>query len=68
MTLGALGQYLKRTDPAFSPKTYGYSGLLDMIKTYDLLTAKQEEGGHWTVSLVTKSESQEEQTDEAALG
>ena len=66
VTLNALGQYLKRTDPAFSPKTYGHSGLLEMIKTYDLLAAKQEEGGRWTVSLVTKSESQEEQIDEGA--
>lgn len=55
VSLNALGQYLKRTDPAFSPKSYGHSGLLDMIKAYDLLTAKQE-GGHWTVSLVPKVE------------
>lgn len=39
VALGALGQYLKRTDAAFSLKTYGHSGLLDMIKTYDLLTS-----------------------------
>jgi uncharacterized protein (TIGR00288 family) len=31
--LGALGVYLKRTDPAFSPKLYGHSGLLEMLKT-----------------------------------
>jgi uncharacterized protein (TIGR00288 family) len=54
--LGLLGQYLKRTDPAFSPKVYGHSGLLDMIETYDLLKAQQEEGGHWTVRLATKGE------------
>jgi uncharacterized protein (TIGR00288 family) len=47
--LGALGQYLKRTDPGFSPSVYGHSGLLDMIKTYDLLVWKKEEGGHYTV-------------------
>jgi hypothetical protein len=29
--LGGLRLYLKRTDPAFSPQTYGHSGLLDMI-------------------------------------
>ena len=46
-----LGQYLKRTDPGFSPATYGHSGLLDMLKTYDLLTLKKEEGGHYTVGL-----------------
>ena len=49
--LGPLGNYLKRTDPAFSPKVYGHSGLLDMVRTYDLLTAQQEVGGHWSVWL-----------------
>ena len=49
--LGALGQYLKRTDPGFSPMTYGHSGLPDMLKTYDLLALKKEDGGHYTVSL-----------------
>jgi uncharacterized protein (TIGR00288 family) len=51
--LGALGQYLKRTDPAFSPKLYGHSGLLDMVQTYDLLSVRHEDGGHW-VSLATR--------------
>jgi len=55
--LGALGQYLKRTDPAFSPTIYGHSGLLDMLKTYDLLALKKAEGGHYTVGLNTKSEA-----------
>lgn len=54
VTVSALGSYLKRTDPAFSPKTYGHSGLLDMIKTYDLLLSQQEEGGHWSVRLAPK--------------
>lgn len=49
--LGGLGQYLKRTDPAFSPQTYGHAGLLDMLRTYDLLTLQQEAGGHWSVKL-----------------
>lgn len=49
--LSPLGQYLRRTDPAFSTKTYGHSGLLDMLKTYDLLETKQETAGHWTVGL-----------------
>lgn len=49
--LGTLGSYLRRADPAFSPQTYGHSGLLSMLKTYDLLNLKQEQGGHWTVSL-----------------
>lgn len=53
--LGPLGQYLKRTDPGFSPTAYGHSGLLDMLKTYDLLALKKEDGGHWTVGLHAKN-------------
>ncbi|MCY1376668.1 hypothetical protein D9M68_927250 [compost metagenome] len=49
--VGSLGSYLRRTDPAFSPQTYGHSGLLSMLKTYDLLGLRQEAGGHWTVAL-----------------
>lgn len=55
--LGPLGAYLKRTDPAFSPQVYGHSGLLDMIRTYDLLIAHQEPGNHWSVRLTPKQES-----------
>lgn len=49
VTLGALGSYMKRMDPAFSPQIYGHSGLLNMVKTYDLLSLQQELGGHWSV-------------------
>jgi uncharacterized protein (TIGR00288 family) len=55
--LGALGQYLKRTDPAFSPQTYGHSGLLDMVRTYELLALQQEAGGNWTVRLAPLHEA-----------
>lgn len=58
VAMGALGNYLRRTDPAFSPKNYGHSGLLDMIKTYDLLVSVQEQGGHWNVMLAPKEEQQ----------
>jgi uncharacterized protein (TIGR00288 family) len=51
VNLGPLGQYLKRTDPAFSPQSFGHSGLLDMLRTYDLLTLQQEPGGQWTVRI-----------------
>lgn len=54
--LGPLGAYLKRTDPAFSPQTYGHSGLLDMIRTYDLLIAHHEPGNHWSVKVGQKQE------------
>lgn len=60
VTVSALGSYLKRTDPAFSPQTYGHSGLLDMIKTYDLLVSQQEQGGHWSVRLAPKDNGDHE--------
>ena len=55
--LGLLGQYLKRTDPGFSPTIYGHSGLLDMVKTYELLVLKKVEGADWTVGLAPKNEA-----------
>lgn len=55
--LATLGQYLKRTDPGFSPASYGHSGLLDMLKSYDLLALKKAEGGHYTVGLNQSSEN-----------
>jgi uncharacterized protein (TIGR00288 family) len=57
--LGALGQYLKRTDPGFSPTIYGHSGLLDMVKTYELLVLKKIEGADWTVGLAPKNDISE---------
>lgn len=45
--LGALGQYLKRTDPAFSPKAFGHSDLLDMVQTYTDLVTVKDGGGYW---------------------
>ncbi|MFT4179757.1 MAG: NYN domain-containing protein [Thermomonas sp.] len=51
VTLSALGNYLRRTDPGFTPDAYGYSGLLEMLRTYDLLQLTQEPGSHWTVKL-----------------
>jgi uncharacterized protein (TIGR00288 family) len=54
--LGALGSYLKRMDPAFSPQADGHSGLLNMVKTYDLLALQQEAGGHWAVMKAPSGE------------
>lgn len=65
VSLSALGQYLKRTDPAFSPNAYGHSGLLDMTRTYDLLHLVQEHGGHWNVGLAAKDEDNAENTAHA---
>lgn len=55
--MGPLGAYLKRMDPGFSPQTYGHSGLLDMVRTYDLLNTHKEPGGHWSVKLAPTKES-----------
>ena len=55
--LGALGQYLKRTDPGFSPKAYGHAALSDMVRCYPDLILTQEPGsGHW-VCLKPKSDA-----------
>jgi uncharacterized protein (TIGR00288 family) len=51
VSLSGLGSYLRRTDPSFIPSSYGHSGLLDMLRTYDLLHLHQGGGGHWTVQL-----------------
>lgn len=61
VSVGGLGSYLKRTNPAFSPQSYGHSGLMDMIKTYDLLVPNLEPGGHWCVRLAPKPETKFEQ-------
>jgi uncharacterized protein (TIGR00288 family) len=45
--LGALGQYLKRTDPAFSAKLYGHAMLSDMVRAYPDLVVTQEAGTLW---------------------
>lgn len=55
VSLSALGNYLRRTDPAFTPGAYGFSGMLEMLRTYDLLKLAQEPGGHWTVQLAPAS-------------
>lgn len=56
--LGALGQYLKRTDPGFSPKSFGHSSLSEMVRSYPDLDLTQENGGSsiW-VSPKSKSEA-----------
>lgn len=54
--LGALGEYLKRTDPSFSPKVYGHAALSDMVRTYpDLVMTQNATTGYW-VSLKPKKE------------
>ena len=55
VAISLLGSYLKRTDPSFSPKKYGHASLLQMVKTYDLLTLKQGAGDHWFVQVAGSS-------------
>lgn len=56
--LGALGQYMRRTNPGFSPQQFGHSGLLGMIRTYPELATRKEGGSHW-VQLKEKAEREE---------
>jgi uncharacterized protein (TIGR00288 family) len=46
--LGALGQYMKRTDPGFTPKAYGHANLTDMVRLYpEFRLILNSAGGHW---------------------
>lgn len=65
--LSTLGQYLRRTNPEFSPAAFGYSGLLEMLKSYDLLSLKKEEGGHSTVRLANGPGQGGEQSASASV-
>ena len=57
ISLSELGEYLKRTDPSFSPQAYGHGGLLKMVRAYDLLAVRQEEDGTFWVSAIPEDES-----------
>lgn len=57
--LGALGQYLKRTDPGFSPKAFGHAALSDMVRTYPDLVMNQQNGTGFWVSLKPKADAAE---------
>ncbi|MCL2153959.1 MAG: NYN domain-containing protein [Oscillospiraceae bacterium] len=59
ISLSELGQYLKRTDPSFSPKSYGHNGLHNMVKAYDLLTVKQDKDGAIWVSAIPEEDDKE---------
>ncbi len=53
VSISALGSYLKRADPSFTPKKYGHATLLNMLKTYDLLKLQQGAGEHWYVQVAS---------------
>jgi uncharacterized protein (TIGR00288 family) len=45
--LGGLGNYLRRSDPSFTPKKYGHTGLLEMVETYPDLQIRNQGLAHW---------------------
>jgi uncharacterized protein (TIGR00288 family) len=45
--LGALGQFLKRTDPAFTSKSFGHAGLLSLVKSDSRLFVFSKDGGSY---------------------
>ncbi|MBT9159839.1 MAG: hypothetical protein DDT26_01108 [Dehalococcoidia bacterium] len=46
--MAQLGQYLKRTDPSFSPKRFGYGTLSELVKAYSKLSVtKDPASGMW---------------------
>lgn len=49
--LGALGQYMKRTNPSFAPKVYGHSTLSDMVRCYPDMVLTQGQGNGFWVNL-----------------
>ncbi|HEY1396401.1 NYN domain-containing protein [Roseateles sp.] len=53
--VGGLGSYLRRKDPGFTPRTFGQSGLVNVLKIDPLLDVRQEPGGHWTVALAASN-------------
>ena len=62
--LTKLGQRLKDDNPLFSPKDYGHSGLLQMIRTYDLLCVEPDDRGRWVVRPVHAAHDSELQGED----
>lgn len=53
--LGALGQYMKRTNPSFAPKVYGHSTLSAMVQCYpELVFSQRDKNGAWVSLKVTE--------------
>jgi len=48
VNLSSVNGYLKRTDPGFDPKRYGFSRFRDLVKAHPRLEARQE-GSQWWV-------------------
>lgn len=53
--LGALGQYMRRSDPGFSAKKYGHSRLTEMVVAYPDLVTRKDGRGHWVQTRPTPS-------------
>jgi uncharacterized protein (TIGR00288 family) len=48
VNLSSVNGFLKRTDPGFDPKRYGFSRFRDLMKAHPLLEARQD-GNQWLV-------------------
>lgn len=55
--LGVLGQYLKRTDPGFSPKAHGGSTLSDVVRNDPSLKLVADGGSLWVSPRSTAAEA-----------
>jgi hypothetical protein len=55
VTLNAVAEHIRLTQPTFKPGAYGHAKLVTMLKTYPLLKTHQDSKGHWTVSLAPKN-------------
>jgi predicted nuclease of predicted toxin-antitoxin system len=62
--LGALGQFLKRTDPAFTPKTFGHSGWLALVKSDSRFFVFDKDGGSYVSLRSTVTQEIKELLDE----
>lgn len=51
--LSALGNHLKQSNPGFSTSSYGFSKLINMLKSSEKLILKKEDNGAHTVRLGT---------------
>jgi uncharacterized protein (TIGR00288 family) len=66
VALSALGSYLRRTDPSFTPQTYGHSGLVNMLRTYPQLDLRQAASGSWSVGLASAASKPLEASEQPA--
>lgn len=49
VNLSSVNGFVKRTDPGFDPKRYGFSRFRDLMKAHPMLEAEQQEKNQWFV-------------------